>query len=114
MENGKKSNDNKSNNNNRGVIMTDKKIWLVIEKNTYGENNHSYSISKTADTIEQATKFKMHLDALNDRDNRTYFIASDIDTIMERVISLHNKKVEDEKPLILKDEVKDTSSEMPF
>ena len=94
--------------------MTDTKIWLVIEKNTYGQNNHSYSITKTANTVEQATTFKVHLDALNDKENRTYFIASDIDTIMERVISLHNKKVNEEKPLILKDEVETTSSEMPF
>ena len=94
--------------------MTNKK-WLVIERTNYGENNDSFSISKIADTIEQATTFKVHLDALNDRKNRTYFIASDIDTVMERVISLHNKKVEDEKPLILKDEVKQNSSEeMPF
>ncbi len=48
-----------------------KKIWLVIEKNNYGENNDSYSISKNADTIKQATTFKVHLDALNDRKNRT-------------------------------------------
>ena len=93
--------------------MTNKK-WLVIERTNYGENNDSFSIAKIADTIEQATKFKIHLDALNDRKNRTYFIASDIDTVMERVISLHNKKVEEEKPLILKDEVEETSSERPF
>ena len=92
--------------------MTNKK-WLVIERTNYGENNDSFSIAKIADTIEQATKFKVHLDALNDKENRTYFIASDIDTVMNRVISLHNKSVE-EKPLILKDEVKETSSEMPF
>ena len=92
--------------------MTNKK-WLVIERTHYGENNDSFSISKIADTIEQATTFKVHLDALNDRKNRTYFIASDIDTVMNRVISLHNKSVE-EKPLVLKDEVKETSSEMPF
>ena len=91
-----------------------KKIWLVIEKNTYGENSHGYSISKTANTIEQATKFKIHLDALNDSKNKAYYIASDTETVMERVISLHNKKVEEEKPLVLTDEVKDTSSEMPF
>jgi len=91
-----------------------KKIWLVIERSNYGDNNDSYSISKTADTVEQATKFKIHLDALNDRKNRTYFIASDTETVMERVISLHNKKVEEEKPLVLTDEVKETSSEMPF
>jgi len=103
--------------------MTNKK-WLVIERTNYGENNDSFSISKIADTIEQATTFKVHLDALNDRKNRTYFIASDIDTIMNRVISLHNKSVENgsyyenhpdiEKPLILKDEVKETSSESVF
>ena len=93
--------------------MTNKK-WLVTERTNYGENNDSFSIAKIADTIEQATKFKVHLDALNDRKNRTYFISSDIDTVMNRVISLHNKSVE-EKPLILKDEVKETSSEgMPF
>ena len=92
--------------------MTNKK-WLVIERTNYGENNDSFSIAKIADTIEQATKFKVHLDALNDRKNRTYFISSDIDTVMNRVISLHNKSVE-EKPLILKDEVKETSSGMPF
>ena len=113
MANGEKSNDNKSNNNNRRVNMTDKKIWLVIEKNNYGGTTHSYNISKVADTIEQATTFKVHLDALNESKNKTYFIASDINTVMNRVISLHNKSVE-EKPLILKDEVKDTSSEMPF
>ena len=92
--------------------MTNKK-WLVIERTNYGENNDSFSIAKIGDSIEQATTFKIHLDALNDKENRTYFIASDIDTVMNRVISLHNKSVE-EKPLILKDEVKDTSSEMPF
>ena len=89
------------------------KKWLVIERTNYGENNDSFSISKIADTIEQATTFKVHLDALNDRKNRTYFIASDIDTVMNRVISLHNKSVE-EKPLVLKDEVENTSSERPF
>ncbi len=92
-----------------------KKIWLVIEKNNYGENNDSYSISKTADTVEQATTFKIHLDALNDSKSKSYFIGSDIDTVMNRVISLHNKSVE-EKPLVLKDEVKGNgiSEEMPF
>ena len=93
--------------------MTNKK-WLVIERTNYGENNDSFSIAKIGDTVEQATTYKVHLDALNDRKNRTYFIASDIDTVMERVISLHNKKVNEEKPLILKDEVKATSSEMLF
>ena len=71
-----------------------KKIWLVIEKHTYGENNNGYTISKVADTIEQATTFKIHLDALNDRKNRTYFLASDISTVLENVAYHHNKSVE--------------------
>tara|TARA_R100000306_G_C4274458_1_gene91819 strand:+ start:111 stop:395 length:285 start_codon:yes stop_codon:yes gene_type:complete len=92
-----------------------KKIWLVIERNNYGDDNDNYAISKTANTVEQATKFKIHLDALNDKKNRTYFIVSDINTVMDKVVYHHNKSVE-EKPLILTDEVKekDTSSEMPF
>ena len=92
--------------------MTIKK-WLVIERTNYGENNDSFSISKIADTVEQATTFKVHLDALNESKNKTYFLASDISTIIDKVVYHHNKAV-DEKPLILKDEVKDTSSEMPF
>jgi len=74
--------------------MKTKQVWLVIEMTSYGEDNNSYSISKTADTLEQAVTFKVHLDALNDRTNRSYFLASDSDTVMERVISLHNKSVE--------------------
>ena len=108
----KKSNDNKSNTNNRGVNMTDK-IWLVIEKSTYGNSGSSYTITKTAETIEKAVSYKTHLDALNESKNKCYFIASDIETVMNKVIYHHNKSV-DEKPLVLKDEVKDTSSEMPF
>ena len=80
--------------------MTDKKIWLVIEKNNYGGTTHSYNISKVADTIEQATTFKVHLDALKESENKTYFLASDISTIIDKVVYHHNKAV-DEKPLIL-------------
>ena len=112
MENGKKSNDNKSNSNNRGINMTNK-IWLVIEKSTYGNSGSSYNITKTAETIEKAVSYKTHLDALNESKHKCYFIASDIETVMNKVIYHHNKAV-DEKPLVLKDEVKETSSDMPF
>ena len=91
-----------------------KKIWFVIEKCNYGGSTSSYRIEKTADTVEQATTFKVHLDALNESKNKSYFLASDIDTVMDRVISSHNKKVEEEKPLVLTDEVKETSSESVF
>jgi len=91
-----------------------KKIWLVIEKNNYGGTTNNYNIAKIADTIEQATTYKVHLDALNDSRNKVYFLASDVSTIIDKVTYHHNKSVE-EKPLILKDEVKDTSiSQMPF
>ena len=97
-----------------------KKVWIVIEKNNYGENNNSYSVIKDADTIEQATTYKVHLDALNDRKNRTYFIVSDIDTVLESVCKHHNESVEngtyyDLHPEIKKPEVKKSSEEeMPF
>ena len=74
--------------------METKKVWLVIEKSTYGEDNFGYSITKTANTIEKAVSYKVHLDALNDSKNKCYFIASDSDTIMNTVVSSHNKSVE--------------------
>ena len=74
--------------------MSNNKVWLVIEKNTYGENSHGYSITKTADTIEKAVSYKIHLDALNDSKNKCYFIASDIDTVLGNVVKHHNKSVE--------------------
>jgi len=92
--------------------MTNKK-WFVIEKQSYGTSGDNFSISKIADTVEQATTFKIHLDALNERKNYSYFIASDISSVVDKVVYHHNKSVE-EKPLILKDEVKEDSSEMPF
>ena len=74
--------------------MSNNKVWLVIEKSTYGENSHGYSITKTADTIEKAVSYKVHLDALNDSKNKCYFIASDVDTVLENVAHHHNKSVE--------------------
>jgi hypothetical protein len=73
--------------------MSNKKMWLVIEKNVFGESQ-SFSVVKFADTVEGAMKFKVHLEALNDRKNQTYFLASDSDTIMNTVVSSHNKSVE--------------------
>ena len=74
--------------------MSNNKVWLVIEKNVYGENSQSFSVIKFANTIEGAMKFKVHLEALNDRKNQTYFLASDSETIMNTVVSNHNKSVE--------------------
>ena len=74
--------------------MPKTKVWLVIEKNVYGENSQSFSVVKNADTVEGAMKFKVHLEALNDRKNQTYFLASDVDTVLENVAYHHNKSVE--------------------
>ena len=109
----KKSNDNKSNTNNRGVNMTDK-IWLVIEKSTYGTSGSSYSITKTAETIEKAVSYKTHLDALNDSKHKCYFIASDISTVLSSVAKHHNKSVEDGSYYEKHPEVKKPIDEMPF
>ncbi len=73
--------------------METKKMWLVIEKNVYGDTQ-SFSVIKFADTIESAMKFKVHLEALNDRKNQTYFLASDVDTVLGNVAKSHNKSVE--------------------
>ena len=91
-------------------MQNNKKIWLVIEKSNYGGTTSSYRIEKTADTIEQAITFKVHLDALNDSKNKSYFLASDIDTVLNKVVYHHNKAL-DEKPLVLKNGVEE---EIPF
>jgi len=102
------------------VMTTNKKVWLVIEKNTYGSSPSSYSVIKNADTVEGAMKFKVHLEALNDRKTQTYFLASDVDTVMSDVITAHNKSVENgsyykNHPEVKKPEVKKPSEEeMPF
>ena len=72
--------------------MDKKKVWLVIEKNVYGESQ-SFSVIKFADTIEKAMTFKIYLEKLNDRKTQTYFLASDVDTVMDKVVSAHNKSV---------------------
>ena len=97
-----------------------KKVWLVIEKNSYGDNNNSFSVIKNADTIEKAMTFKVYLEKLSDRENQRYFLASDIDTVLESVCKHHNESVEngtyyDLHPEIKKPEVKKSSEEeMPF
>ena len=72
--------------------MSNNKVWLVIEKNVFGDSQ-SFSVAKFADTIEGAVKFKVHLEALNDRKNQTYFLASDTETVMNKVVTAHNKSV---------------------
>ena len=95
MENGKKSNDNKSNNNNRGKIMDTEKKYFVIEKSVYNFDKHPrFSIMKDrAYTLNDATKMLIAYEQLNDQEEKTYHLQC-VDLLMS------------EQPLVLSDEVK--------
>jgi len=73
--------------------MSNNKVWLVIEKNTYGESQ-SFSVVKNHKNIDEAMKYKLCLEKLSDRDNQSYFLASDVDNVLENVAYHHNKSVE--------------------
>jgi len=70
-----------------------KKVWLVIEKNVYGDSQ-TFTVSKHNVSIEEAMRYKLALEKLNDRKNQSYFLASDVDTVLENVAKHHNKSVE--------------------
>ena len=73
---------------------TNNKVWLVIEKNTYGSSRSSYTVSKHSATLEEAVSYKLALEKLNDQKSQSYFLASDVDTVLENVAKYHNKSVE--------------------
>ena len=73
--------------------MPNNKVWLVIEKNVYGESQ-SFTVSKHNVSLDEAIKYKLALEKLNDRENQSYFLASDVDTVLENVAKYHNKSVE--------------------
>ena len=104
MENGKKSNDNKSNNNNRGLIMDTEKKYFIIEKSVYNfDKQPRFNIMKDrAYNLNDATKMLIAYEQLNDTEEKTYFL-QEVDLLLGQ-----------EKPLVLKDEVKDTSLESVF
>ena len=52
MANGKKSNDNKSNTNNRGIM-----IYLIIRKYQYKTTTPDYRLAKWSNTIKEANQF---------------------------------------------------------
>jgi hypothetical protein len=74
--------------------MSNNKVWLVIEKNVYGENSQSFSVVKNHKSIEEAMRYKLCLEKLNDSKHQSYFLASDVDTVLENVAHHHNKSVE--------------------
>ena len=73
--------------------MSNNKVWLVIEKNVYGDSQ-SFSVVKNHKNIDEAMKYKLCLEKLNDKKDVSYFLASDVDTVLENVAHHHNKSVE--------------------
>ena len=66
-------------------MFVNNKVWLVIEKNTYGSSPSSYTVSKHNVLLDEAIKYKEALEKLNDNKNQSYFLASDVDTVLENV-----------------------------
>ena len=89
-----------------------KMVWLVIEK--YG--SQTFTVAKKAYSLQDAVAFKSALDKLNDRDNQSYFIATEIESGLNEVIKLHNKSVEDGSYYVRHPEIKDPDKqpELPF
>ena len=70
-----------------------KTFWLVIEKYVYSNTTPSHSVKKTASSLEEAIGFKLALEKLNEQKDVSYFLASDIDTVLSSAILHHNKAV---------------------
>ena len=71
----------------------EKGIWLVIEKYVYSNTTPSHSVKKTASSLEEAIEFQVALEKLNEQKDVSYFLASDIDTVLASAILHHNKAV---------------------
>jgi len=83
------------NNNGESQMFNKKKkeVWLIIERHDYSNVSSSYRVAKVAYSLDDAVAFKVSLEQLNESSNESYFIATDSDTTMNTVISLHNDKV---------------------
>ena len=96
-------------------MSKEKNVWLVIEK--YGLDKYqTFSVAKKAYSLQDAVAFKSALDKLNDRDNQSYFIATEIESGFNEVVKLHNKSVEDGSYYVRHPEIKDPDKqpELPF
>ena len=84
--------------------MDTEKKYFIIEKSVYNfDKQPRFNIMKDrAYNLNEATKMLIAYEQLNDTEEKTYYL-QEVDLILGQ-----------EKPLVLKDEVKDTSSEMPF
>ena len=70
-----------------------KEVWLIIERHDYSNVSSSYRVAKVAYSLDDAIAFKVSLEQLNESSNESYFIATDTETAMDKVITLHNEKV---------------------
>ena len=70
-----------------------KSIWLVIEKYVYTNSSSTHSVKKQANSLREAMEFMVALEKLNEQKDVSYFLASDIDTVLSSAILHHNKAV---------------------
>ena len=77
-----------------------KTFWLVIEKYVYSNSTPSHSVKKTARSLEEAIEFKVALQKLNEQKDVSYFLASDIDTVLASAVKHHNKAVENKSEVV--------------
>jgi hypothetical protein len=84
--------------------MENIKTYFIIEKSVYNfDKQPRFNIMKDrAYNLNEATKMLIAYEQLNDTEEKTYYL-QEVDLLLGQ-----------EKPLVLKDEVKETSSEMPF
>ena len=75
-------------------MSEDKNIWLVIEKYVYSNSTPSHSVKKTARGLTEAMEYKIALEKLNEQKDVSYFLASDIDTVLSNAVKYHNQAVE--------------------
>ena len=71
-----------------------KSVWLVIEKYVYTNSSSTHSVKKQANSLREAMEFMVALEKLNEQKDVSYFLASDIDTVLANVAEHHNKSVE--------------------
>ena len=71
-----------------------KSVWLVIEKYVYTNSSSTHSVKKQANSLREAMEFMVALEKLNEQKDCSYFLASDIDTVLSSAILHHNKAVE--------------------
>ena len=71
-----------------------KSVWLVIEKYVYTNSSSTHSVKKQANSLREAMEFMVALEKLNEQQDVSYFLASDIDTVISSAVLHHNKAVE--------------------